>query len=190
MLRLLQQAVVNVQWVSGPELQVQLQHDGFGVLGVQQPGAPQLGHRAAIRPEKIRGGKGAIEVPQTFPTGGVGATELIGSVRAVPGPVAAQGGRQTPGGLDLGAREGAKGAEAGLGFGGGRGAAAFIGGIAAFILTVALPGVRKTLPVPTEEFIWLTAALTQVTCRGKKWTNWNFKLSLKTENWPERMSQH
>lgn len=71
----------------------------------------------------------------------------------VTGSVAAQGGGQTTGGLGLGAREGAEGAEARLGIGGGRGAAAFICGVATFILTVALPGARKTLSIPTQEFI-------------------------------------
>ena len=96
---------------------------------------------------------------------------------AVPGSVAAQGSRQTAGGLDLGAWQGAKGAEARLGLSGRGGAAAFIGGIATFILTVALPGARKTLPIPTQEFVRLTAALTQVSCRGNELTELNNTLS-------------
>lgn len=142
-----------MQRIPRPELQVQLQHDRFGVLSVQQPGTPQLLHGAAIGPEKIRGSKGTIEVPQTFATGGVGTAQLVTPVRAVPGSVAAQGGRQAAGGLDLGARQGTKGTEAGLGLGGRRGAAAFVCGIPTFILTVALPRARKTLPIPTQEFI-------------------------------------
>lgn len=142
-----------MQRVSGPQLQVQLQHDGFGVLGVQRPGTPQLRRNAPVSPEKIRGSKGAVEVPQTFATGGVRATSLVCAVGTVAGSVAAQGGGQTAGGLGLGAREGAEGAEAGPGLGGRGGAAAFVCGIATFVLTVALPGARKTLPVPTQEFI-------------------------------------
>lgn len=162
-----------MQRVSGPQPQVQLQHDGLGVLGVQQPGTSELCNSAPVSPEKIWGSKGAVEVPQTFATGGVGAPQLVGAVGTVAGSVAAQGGGQTAGGLGLGAREGAEGAEARLGLGGRRGAAAFVGGIAAFILTVALPGAGKTLPVPAQELIRLTAALTQVTCREKKLTGYN-----------------
>lgn len=149
----LQQAIVHMQRVSGPQPQVQLQHDGLGVLSVQQPGTSQLLHSAPVRPEKIWGSKGAVEVAQMFATGGVGASQLVGAVWTVTGSVAAQGGRQTAGGLGLGAREGAEGAEAGLGLSGRGGAAVFIGAVATFILTVAPPGARKTLPIPTQEFI-------------------------------------
>lgn len=88
MLRPLQQAVVHMQSVSGPQLQIQLQHNGFGVLGVQQPGAPHLLKGTAISPEKIWGGEGAVKVPQPFAAGGVRATQLIGAIRTVRGPVA------------------------------------------------------------------------------------------------------
>jgi len=149
----LQQAIVDVERVPGPQLQVQLQHDGLGVLGVQRPRAPQLHDAAPVGPEEIRGRKGAVEAAQALAAGGVGAAQLVCAVGTVPGSVAAQGGRQAAGGLGLGAREGAEGAEAGTGLGGRGGAAAFVRGIAALILTVALPGARKTLPVPTQEFI-------------------------------------
>lgn len=150
---MLEQAIVDMQRVSGPQLQVQLQHDGLGVLSVQQPRTPQLRHSGPVSPEKIWGSKGAVEVPQMFATGGVGATQLIGAIGTVSGSVAAQGGRQTAGGLGLSAWEGAEGAGARPGLSGRGGAAAFVCGIAAFILTVALPGARKTLPIPTQEFI-------------------------------------
>ncbi len=88
-----------------------------------------------------------------FATGGVRAAQLIGAIGAVTGSVAAQGGGQTTSGLGLCAWEGAEGAEARLGLGGRRRAAAFVSGITTFILTVALPGSRKTLPIPTQEFI-------------------------------------
>lgn len=153
MLRLLQQTIVHVQCVSRPELQVQLQHNRFGVLGVQQPGTLQLLHSAAIGPEEIWGSEGTVEVPQTFAAGGVRATQLVAAVSTVAGSVAAQGGGQAAGGLDFGARQGAEGTEAGLGLGGRGGAAAFICGIPTFILTVALPRAGKTLPVATQEFI-------------------------------------
>lgn len=169
----LQQAIVDVQRVSGPQLQVQLQHDRLGVLCVQQPGTPQLRPGAPVSPEKIWGSKGAVEVPQTFPTGSVGATQLICAIGAVTGSVAAEGGRQTAGRVGLRTREGAEGAEARPGLGGRGGAAAFVCGIPTFILTVALPGVGKTLPIPTQEFIRLTAALTQVTYREQKLTDCN-----------------
>lgn len=153
MLRPLQQAIVDMQRVPGAELHVQLQHDGLRVLGVQQPGTPELRRGASVGPEKIWGSKGAVEVPEAFATGGVGTTLLICAIGAVPGSIAAQGNRQAAGGLGLRARQGAKGAEARLCFGGGYGAAALIGGITAFILTVALPGARKTLSISTEELI-------------------------------------
>lgn len=149
----LQQTVVHVQRVSRTEPQVQLQHDGFGVLGVQQPGASQLCNRAPVRPKEIRGSEGAVEVPQMFATGRVGAAQLVCAVRTVTGSVAAQGGGQTAGGLGLGAGEGAKGAEAGSGLSGRRGATAFVGAVATFVLTVALPRARQTLPIATEELI-------------------------------------
>lgn len=122
----LQQAVVHMQRVPGAQLQVQLQHDGLGVLGVQPPRTPQLSHRAPVGPEKVWGGKGAVEVPQTFSTGGVGAAVLVCAIGTVPGPVAAQGGGQTAGGLGLGARDGAGGAEARPRLRGRGGTAAFI----------------------------------------------------------------
>lgn len=149
----LQQAIINMQRVSGPELQVQLQHNGLRVLGVQQPGTPELRHSTPVSPKKIWGRKGAVEVSQTFATGGVGATHLISAIGAVPLSIASQGSRQAAGGLGVCARQGAKGAEARLGLSGRGGAAAFICGIAAFILTVALPGTRKTLSIPTEKLI-------------------------------------
>lgn len=50
------QAVVDVHRVVGPQPQLHLQHDGPRVLGVQQPGAPQLGHGAPGRPgDLLRG---------------------------------------------------------------------------------------------------------------------------------------
>lgn len=142
-----------MQRVSGTQPQVHLQHDGLGVLGVQQPGTSQLRRSASVWPEKVRGSEGAVEVPQMFATGGVGAAQLVTAIGTVVGSIAAQGGRQTAGGLGLGTRQGAEGAEAGLGLSGRGEAAAFIGGVATFILTVALPGARKTLPVPTQEFV-------------------------------------
>lgn len=98
-----------------------------------------------------------------FATGRVGAAQLICAVWTVTGSVAAQGSGQTAGGLGLGAGEGAEGAEAGSGLSGRRGTAAFVGAVATFVLTVALPRARQTLPIATEELIRLTAALTQVT---------------------------
>lgn len=142
-----------MQRVSGPKLQVQLQHNGLRVLGVQEPGAPELRRSTPVSPEKVRGREGAIEVFQTFATGGVGAAQFIGAIGAVPLAVATQGSGQAAGGLEGRAGQGAKGAETRLGLRGRRGAAAFIRGIAAFILTVALPGARKTLSIPTEELI-------------------------------------
>lgn len=153
MLGPLQQAIINMQRVSGPQLQVQLQHDGLGVLGVQQPGTPELCRSAPISPEKIWGRKRAIEVSQTFAAGGVRTTLLISAIRAVPRSIASQGSGQAAGRLGLCARQGAKRAEARLGVSGRGGAAAFICGIAAFILTVALPGARKTLSITTKELI-------------------------------------
>lgn len=153
MLCLLQQAVVHVQRVAGAQPQVQLQHDGLGVLGVQQPGTSQFRRSAPVGPEEIWGSKGAVEVPQVFAAGGVGAAQLICAVRTITGSIAAQRSRQAAGGLGLGARERAEGAEAELGLGGRRGAAAFVSAVATFILTVALPGARETLPVTTQEFI-------------------------------------
>lgn len=173
MLGPLQQAIVDMQRVSRPQPQVQLQHNGLGVLGVQQPGTSELRHSASVSPEKIWGGKGAIEVPQTFAAGGVGAPQLVGAIGTVTGSVAAQGDGQAAGGLALGAGEGAEGAEARLSLSGRGGAAAFVGGIATFVLTVALPGAGKTLPIPTQELIRLTAALTQVAYREKKLTGCN-----------------
>lgn len=142
-----------MQRVPGPQLQVQLQHDGLGVLGVQQPGAPQLRRGAPVGPEEIRGREGAVEVAEPLAAGGVGATQLVGAVGAVAGPVAAQGGGQAAGGLGLGAREGAHGAGARLGLRGRGGAAALVGGVAALVLAVALPGAGETLPIPAQEFI-------------------------------------
>lgn len=142
-----------MQRVSGPQLQVQLQNDGLGVLGVQQPGTPHLHRSAPISPEKIRGSKGAVKVPQPFAASGVRATQLICAIGTVRGSVAVQGGGKTTGGLSLGARKGAERAEARPGLGGRGGAVAFVCSITAFILTVAFPGVRETLPVPTEELI-------------------------------------
>ena len=146
---MLQQAIVDVQRVSGPQAQVQLQHDGLGVLGVQQPGTSQLHCGPPLRPEKVRGSKRAIKVHQVFATGGVGAVQLVSAVWTVPDPVAVQGGWQAAGGLGLGARHRGDGAESEMRLGGRRRAAAFIGGIATFILTVALPRAWKTLPIPT-----------------------------------------
>lgn len=146
---MLQQAIVDMQRVSGPQAQVQLQHDGLGVLGVQQPGTSQLHCGPPVRQEKVRGSKGAIKVHQVFATGGVRAVQLVSAVWTVLDPVAVQGGWQAAGGLGLSARQGANGAESKMRLGGRRGAAAFIGGIATFILTVALPGARKTLPIST-----------------------------------------
>lgn len=153
MLRSLQQAVIDVQQISRPQLQVQLQNNGLRVLSVQQPGASQLSVAATVRTEKIGRGKRAIKVPQTFATSSVRATQFVTSIVAVPGSVAAQARGQASGGLGLGARQRARGAEARLRLSGSRQAAAFIRGIPTFILTVALPGTRKTLPIPTEEFI-------------------------------------
>lgn len=153
MLRPLQQAIINVQRVSGPELQVQLQHDGLGVLGVQQPGTPELCRSTPVSSEKIWGRKGAIEVSQPFATGGVRAPQLICAIGAVPRSIASQGSRQAAGGLGLCARQGAKGAEAWLGLSGRRGAAAFICGVTTFVLTVALPGAGKTLSIPAKELV-------------------------------------
>lgn len=149
----LQQAVVHMQRVPGPQLQVQLQHDGLGVLGVQRPGTPQLHRGAPVGPEKVWRSKGAVEVPQVFPTGGVGAAQLVGAVGTVPGSVTAQGGGQAAGGLGLGAGQGAKGAESRPGLGGRGGAAALVCGVSTLILTVTPPGARETLPVPTQELI-------------------------------------
>lgn len=89
MLRPLQQAVVNVEGIPGPQLQVQLQHDGLGVLGVQQPGAPQLGHGVPVGVEEVRRGKGAVEVPQSLAAGGVRTAQLVAPVSAVSVAVAA-----------------------------------------------------------------------------------------------------
>lgn len=164
-LRSLLQPVVDTQRVSGAQLQVQLQDDGLGVLGVQRPRAPQLRRSAPVGSKEIRGSKGAVEVAQAPAAGGVGAAQLVGAVGTVAGAVAAQGGRQAAGGLGLGARQGAQGAKAGTGLGGRGGASAFVRAVAALVLAVALPGARKTLAVPTQEFVRLTAALTQVTCR-------------------------
>lgn len=152
-LRLLQRPVVDVQRVPGAQLQVQLQHDGFGILSVQQPGAAQLGPHAPVSPEEIRRGEGAVEVPQATSAGGVGAAELVGAVGTVAGSVAAQGGGQAACGLGLGARDGARGAESRLSLGGGRDAATLVRAVATLILSVALPGVRETLPVPTQELV-------------------------------------
>lgn len=88
-----------------------------------------------------------------FAAGGVRAAQLVCAIRTVTGSVAAQCSWQAAGGLGLGARERAEGAETELGLGGRRGAVAFIGAVATFILTVALPGARETLPIPTQEFI-------------------------------------
>lgn len=105
-----------------------------------------------------------------FAAGGVRAAQLIRAIWTVTGSIAAQCGRQAAGGLGLGARERAEGTQTELGLGGRRGAAAFVGAVATFILTVALPGARETLPIPTQEFIRLAAALTQVTCGEERET--------------------
>lgn len=68
-LRSLHQAVVDMQRVPRPQLQVHLQHNGLGVLGVQRPSTSQLSHGAPGRPEKVWGSKGAVEIPQVFATG-------------------------------------------------------------------------------------------------------------------------
>lgn len=167
MLGVLQQAVVDVEQISRPQLQVQLQHNGLGVLSVQQPGAPQLRSSAPLGVEKIRRGERAVKAPEAFAAAGVGAAPLVASVGAVGGTVAAQGGRQTVGGLSLCARQGARGAETRVGLRGRWGAASFVRGIAAFVLPVALPGARETLPIPAEELVGLTAALTQVACKRR-----------------------
>lgn len=161
----LHQPVVHMQGVCGPQLQIQLQHNGLGVLRVQQPGAPQLGHGTPVGPEKIWRSEGSVEVPQTFAACGVRAAQLVGSIGAVPSSVAAQGGRQTTGGLGLCARQGTEGADARVELSRRGGAAALICGITTFILTVALPDSRNTLPVATKELVRLTAALTEVACR-------------------------
>lgn len=54
MLGLLQEAVVDVKRIPRPQLQVHLQHNGFGVLRVQQPGAPELRGSTVVRSEEIR----------------------------------------------------------------------------------------------------------------------------------------
>lgn len=165
-LRPLEQPVVDMQRVSGAEAQVQLQHDGFGVLGVQQPGAAQLRGGAPVGPEEVGRGEGAVEVAQAFAAGGVGAAQLIGAVGAVAGSVAAQGGGEAACGLGLGAGNGTWGAEARRGLGGGRPAAALIGAVATLVLTVAPPRARETLSVAAQELVRLAAALTQVTYSG------------------------
>lgn len=164
MLGLLQEAVVDVKRIPRPQLQVHLQHNGFGVLRVQQPGAPELRGSTVVRSEEIRWSKGTVEVAQTLATGGVGATGLIGAVGAIPGSVAAQGRGKTAGWQGFGARQRPNGTAARTSLGGGRGTRAFVGSVATFILTVALPRARKTLAIATQELILLTAALTQVTC--------------------------
>lgn len=159
-----------MQLVPRPQLQVHLQHDGLGVLGVQRPGAPQLSRGAPGGPEKVRGSKGAVEIPQVLATGVARATQLVAPVRTVSGSVAKKAGGQTARRMGLRARQVAQGAEARQGFGGRGGAAVFVRGVATFVLTVALPRARKALPIPTQELIRLTAALTQATCRGKEMT--------------------
>lgn len=159
-----------MQRVPRPQLEVHLQHNGLGVLGVQRPGTSQLSHGAPGRPEKVWGSKGAVEIPQVFATGVARATQLVAPVRTVSGSVAEKAGGQTASRMGLRARQVAQGAEARQGFGGRGGAAVFVRGVATFILTVALPRARKALPIPTQELIRLTAALTQATCRRKEMT--------------------
>lgn len=176
-LRPLQQAVVDMQGVPGAQLQIQLQHDGLGVLGVQQPPTPELCQGASVGPEEIWRGKGAVEVSQTFPTGGVGTAQLIGPVRAVWGSVTTKGRREAAGGLGLGTRNRTKGAESRLSLCRRRGATTFVGGVSAFVLTVALPGARKTLSIPTQELIRLTAALTKVTYEETTHTEFTLQIT-------------
>lgn len=161
------QAVVNMHRIVRPQPQRYLQYDGPRVLGVQQPGAPQLSHGAPGRPRNLPGSKGAVEVPQVIATGGVGAAQLVRTIRTVSHSIAKKAGGQTASGPVLRAREVAKGAGARRDIGGRWGAGFFICGIAAFIIAIAPPNLRKALPIFTQEFPIHAEVLAQPTCKGQ-----------------------
>lgn len=73
----LEQSIIDMQRVSWAKAQVQLQHNRFGVLCVQQPGAVQLSGGAPVWSEEVGRGEGAVEVAQAFAAGGVGAAQLV-----------------------------------------------------------------------------------------------------------------